>query len=84
MQEYIIIDNFLTNKEIEDFKVILEEKYNRDKLMYEEVEEANTDFYKCGRCKQRKCSYYEMQTRSADEPMTQFITCLKCDNRLKQ
>jgi transcription elongation factor S-II len=31
--------------------------------------EAETDAFKCGRCKQRKCRYYQKQTRSADEPM---------------
>ncbi|WWD06941.1 transcription elongation factor S-II [Kwoniella europaea PYCC6329] len=32
--------------------------------------QAETDAFKCGRCQQRKCTYYQMQTRSADEPMT--------------
>ncbi|KAH9673402.1 transcription elongation factor TFIIS [Citrus sinensis] len=31
---------------------------------------ATTDQFKCARCGQRKCTYYQMQTRSADEPMT--------------
>lgn len=31
---------------------------------------AETDAFKCSRCQQRKTSYYQMQTRSADEPMT--------------
>ena len=35
----------------------------------------------CGRCKQRKCTSYDLQTRSADEPMTTFVTCLNCGNR---
>ncbi|KAJ1650754.1 transcription elongation factor TFIIS, partial [Coemansia sp. RSA 25] len=33
---------------------------------------AVTDQFRCGRCKSRKCTYYQMQTRSADEPMTTF------------
>lgn len=32
--------------------------------------QAETDAFKCSRCQQRKCTYYQMQTRSADEPMT--------------
>ena len=28
---------------------------------------------RCGKCGQRKCTYYQMQTRSADEPMTTFV-----------
>lgn len=31
---------------------------------------ATTNEFQCGKCKQRKVSYYQMQTRSADEPMT--------------
>jgi DNA-directed RNA polymerase subunit M/transcription elongation factor TFIIS len=43
-----------------------------------------TDQFKCGRCKKRECSYYMLQTRSADEPMTIFITCHNCGNRWRQ
>lgn len=44
---------------------------------------ATTDQFKCGRCGQRKCTYYQMQTRSADEPMTTYVTCVSCNNRWK-
>ncbi|KAJ1652613.1 transcription elongation factor TFIIS [Dispira simplex] len=44
---------------------------------------AETDQFMCGRCKQRKCTYFQMQTRSADEPMTTFVTCTNCQNRWK-
>ncbi|GAA5845690.1 hypothetical protein JCM11251_003929 [Rhodosporidiobolus azoricus] len=33
-------------------------------------QQAETDAFQCGKCKQRRCMYYQMQTRSADEPMT--------------
>jgi transcription elongation factor S-II len=36
--------------------------------------------FKCGKCKSMKTTFYQMQTRSADEPMTTFVTCKKCDN----
>jgi transcription elongation factor S-II len=39
--------------------------------------------FRCNRCKSYKTTYYEMQTRSADEPMTVFITCHNCDSRWK-
>ncbi|KAG0237847.1 RNA polymerase II elongation factor [Actinomortierella wolfii] len=45
--------------------------------------EAETDMFKCGKCKSRKCTYFQMQTRSADEPMTTFVTCRNCGNRWK-
>ena len=44
---------------------------------------ATTDQFQCGKCRQRKCQYYQMQTRSADEPMTTFVTCVNCGNRWK-
>jgi len=56
----------------------------KDKLKYELKPEAMTDMFKCRKCESRSCSYYEFQTRSADEPMTQFITCLDCNNNWKQ
>ncbi|KAK0539859.1 transcription elongation factor TFIIS [Tilletia horrida] len=40
-----------------------------------EPQQAETDAFECGRCKQRKTKYYQQQTRSADEPMTTFVTC---------
>ncbi|XP_010529269.1 PREDICTED: transcription elongation factor TFIIS [Tarenaya hassleriana] len=44
---------------------------------------ATTDQFRCGRCGQRKCTYYQMQTRSADEPMTTYVTCVNCNNHWK-
>ena len=44
---------------------------------------ATTNQFQCGKCRQRKCTYYQMQTRSADEPMTTFVTCTNCQNRWK-
>ena len=68
----------------ENWKEILELKSKKDKLKYELKPEAMTDVFKCRKCGSRSTSYYEVQTRSADEPMTQFITCLDCNNRWKQ
>ncbi|KAM7491824.1 hypothetical protein LguiA_034745 [Lonicera macranthoides] len=44
---------------------------------------ASTDQFKCGRCGKRQCTYYQLQTRSADEPMTTFVTCVNCNNHWK-
>ena len=65
------------------WKRLLDKKYKKQEELYETKQEAMTDEFKCKRCKSRKTSYYEMQTRSADEPMTIFITCLNCGNRWK-
>jgi len=48
-----------------------------------EEDEAETDAFQCGRCKQRKTRYRQVQTRSADEPMTTFVTCTNCNHRWK-
>jgi transcription elongation factor S-II len=44
---------------------------------------ATTDEFKCSRCLQRKCVYHQMQTRSADEPMTTYVTCVNCGKNWK-
>jgi len=44
---------------------------------------ATTDIYQCKKCKDRKCHIYQAQTRSADEPMTTFVSCVTCGNNWK-
>jgi len=34
--------------------------------------------YACKKCKRRKVTMHLQQTRSADEPMTEFYTCIDC------
>jgi len=73
---------FMTHQEIfpENWKSLVDAKIKRDKKEGEVDLSAATDEFFCFKCKKRKCSYYEMQTRSADEPMTTFVTCLLCGN----
>ena len=65
------------------WKHLIEAKIKRDKNLGEIDISAATDEFKCYKCKKRLCTYYQLQTRSADEPMTTFITCLSCGNRWK-
>ena len=44
---------------------------------------VSSGVYKCRKCGGDKTTQFEMQTRSADEPMTIFITCLNCDYQWK-
>lgn len=76
---------FMTPQELfpEKWNDILEEKKKRDQMRFEINEGAVTDQFKCSRCKQQKCTYYQLQTRSADEPMTTYITCIICGHRWK-
>lgn len=39
--------------------------------------------FTCGKCRKNKTTYYQVQTRSADEPMTTFVTCMNCNHRWK-
>lgn len=62
-------------QDILDEKRLLEER--RSEI---ESQQYSTIFY-CRKCHQRKTTYYQLQTRSADEPMTVFITCQVCQNK---
>ncbi|XP_068015104.1 transcription elongation factor A protein 3 isoform X2 [Melanerpes formicivorus] len=42
-----------------------------------------TDLFQCGKCRKKNCTYNQVQTRSADEPMTTFVLCNECGNRWK-
>ena len=56
------------------------------KREYIEQREKNisySDAYKCYKCGESKCKISQAQTRSADEPMTTFVTCLVCHNTFK-
>ena len=44
---------------------------------------TETELFKCGKCGKRRTTYTQLQTRSADEPMTTFVLCLDCGNRWK-
>ena len=65
------------------WKAQIEAQIEKDKHLYSSSGSASIYFY-CSACKKKtKCDYYQMQTRSADEPMTTFVTCLECDRRWK-
>jgi len=67
---------FMTHQELfpEKWKYLIDKKIKRDKSEGVVDLSAATDEFFCFKCKKRKCSYYQMQTRSADEPMTTFVT----------
>lgn len=56
------------------------------KREYIEQRENNieySDAYKCFKCGESKCKITQVQTRSADEPMTTFVVCVVCHNTFK-
>lgn len=67
----------------EKWKSLIEIKKIRDENKYTPKIEASTDEFTCRKCYSKRCSYYQLQTRSADEPMTTFVSCLDCGNRWK-
>ena len=80
-------DEFANASEVdrrpERWTTLLKTVSERDKAKYSRKTTANTEMY-CSGCRRKtKCDYYQMQTRSADEPMTTFVTCLECDKRWK-
>jgi len=76
---------FMTHQELNHAKwsQLIEAKSKRDKNKFETNVAAATDTFTCRKCKANQCTYYQMQTRSADEPMTTFVTCIPCGNRWK-
>ena len=53
-------------------------QFEREKRQLEGNKAMATDQFHCKGCGKRECTYYELQTRSADEPMTIFIQCINC------
>jgi transcription elongation factor S-II len=74
---------FMTHQELnpEKWNELIIAKSKRDQNKFENNLEAATDTFTCRKCKSNKCTYMQLQLRSADEPMTTFVTCLSCGNR---
>ena len=60
---------------------IIDEKLKVDKMLNESLQECATDIFECPRCHKNKTIYLQIQLRSSDEPMTNFITCMNCGNK---
>ena len=65
----------------ESWQQMVDLQAKRERTQLEGDFSRATDRWQCNSCKMRKCTYYELQTRSADEPMTIFIHCLNCSKR---
>lgn len=73
---------FLQPQELfpEHWKIYIDRYKANDDFLKSRVVGIKTEDYKCRRCKSRNCTYYQLQVRSCDEPMTTFINCLNCGN----
>lgn len=60
---------------------------HKKELDIESIKAKNDEEYEgifmCRKCRSKKTRYYQLQTRSADEPMTTYVTCTNCDNHWK-
>lgn len=83
------------NKEFNEFEVsdfgpekLFPERYNERMTALiaaqpkvGETQEQPDGAFVCGKCKSKKTTYHQLQTRSADESMTTFVQCTNCKNR---
>lgn len=79
---------FMTHQEMkpERWSELLEKKNIIDANKYTSNVEASTDLFTCPKpkCRSRRCTYYTLQVRSADEPESVFITCLDCGTNFRR
>lgn len=68
----------------ENWKELSDRQLMREQKLLEGNRGMATDQFKCHGCGKRESTYYQMQIRSSDEPMTTFITCLNCGKRWRQ
>ena len=68
----------------EKWSALFEREMKREAKMLEVDTSMATDMFRCSKCGKRQCTYYEQQTRSADEPMTIFVRCLNCGKNWRQ
>ena len=68
----------------ENWQAIKDEQIKLEQMRKDAIKSKATDIFKCPRCAKRNSIYFELQTRSSDEPMTQFITCQECGLHWKQ
>lgn len=67
----------------EKWQALLEKEVMLNQSAYEDTQASMSKDIICGKCKKNRITYYELQTRSADEPMTCFYRCMNCGNRWK-
>ena len=87
-----IINEIIEQKESRKIGTIDFHEYRTNTKQSDDTNKSQTNqtdnqeesgLFQCRKCKSRNTTYYSLQTRSADEPMTNFITCKNCGNRWK-
>ncbi len=69
----------------EHWQELADEQLKRETTMLEGPQnEEGANMFTCRRCNKSRTRHWEMQTRSADEPMTIFVRCLNCGKEWRQ
>lgn len=88
VQKEITLEEIVRKNALELFpdhwRALIDQQAKREKIQLEGDRSRATDRFHCNRCGKKETTYYELQTRSADEPMTIFISCLNCGKRWTQ
>jgi hypothetical protein len=65
------------------WKPIQEKVWEKEVILGFKPDDFSDGIEQCRKCKSFKTTYYSKQTRSADEPMTNFFTCHNCGKHWK-
>lgn len=80
---YELVNNQPWELYLEHWKDIVDEQNKTDKIIIDKTPIFTTTQFTCSKCKNNECKTYSLQTRSADEPTTIFVNCIKCNNTWK-
>uniref|UniRef100_A0A8C6WIX7 Transcription elongation factor A (SII), 3 n=1 Tax=Neogobius melanostomus TaxID=47308 RepID=A0A8C6WIX7_9GOBI len=72
----------MASDELKQLRNVLTQEAIREHQMAK-TSGTSTDMLQCSKCRKKNCTYNQVQTRSADEPMTTFVLCNECGNRWK-
>ena len=80
------VDKSLIKKDDELFNryekyIPLKNKQSANDNLLENPMKVDEGIFTCSKCKSQKTLSYQKQTRGADEPMTNFITCYNCGKK---
>lgn len=70
----------------EKYEDFFQRKFVKEMIQLKEMADSEniSGMFTCRKCKSNCTSHFSLQTRSADEPMTNYITCKKCDYNWKE
>jgi len=74
-----------TEANADDFSPINREKSNKETVIIENEPDSMAKMReRCPKCEHNEAYYWQLQTRSADEPATTFKRCTKCKHTWRE